>query len=244
MKPDTSNPKLVPKRHIDPVTGKTDVDYYWEQQLAPKVQITGKLADQLCGYVLIKKDLDSALNWINAAATLAQSQENSSDNHYHATKREVFDLVKAYFVAALTFYGKCFTEAAGRHTQLSRDLVDSNLRDLHDFYMMYRHNFAAHSGDERLELAKTYVLVHPTKNELIPHLPTSRMQPDLVLFEKGEPGLADLIKDVSAKVLVKYDKLSQKIIRDLVVPQGPAFWRAAASTGEPILLALANKDGG
>jgi hypothetical protein len=47
------------------------------------------------------------------------------------------------------------------------------------------HNFAAHSGDEQLELTKSYVLVHPDRRDFLPFLPTMRMQPDVVLAREG-----------------------------------------------------------
>jgi hypothetical protein len=243
MKPDNSVPRLVPKRDLNPTTGAAEISYYWDQKVARKVQIRGKLADQLSGYTLIRKDLDNALNWIQLAEKLVMAHHKPVDGTYffHATNREAFDLIKAYFVAALSFYGKCFTEAAGRHAQVSRDWLDANYRELHDYYMKYRHNFAAHSGDEQLELAKTYVLVHPDGKEFIPFLPTARMQPDVVLPNSGEPGLGELIQHVLEKVLAKYDRLSQKIIHDLVIPAGVEFWVAASEKNEVVCLGFPAK---
>lgn len=237
MKSDTSEPRLVPKREINPATGAASINYFWDEHLAPKVEISGKLVDKLSGYTLIKKDLDNALKWMKLAEKLASGVQSPEDKGYvHMTDRETFDVIKAYFVAALTFYGKCFTEAAGRHANASRDWLDVRYRDLHDSYMSYRHNFAAHSGNERFELATTYVLLHPNRRELLPYLPTIRLQPDLALPSPGELGLADLIEHVATKVTDKYNKLSQKIIHDFIIPAGVVHWCSAADKGEPVVL--------
>jgi len=244
MKSDTSEPRLVPKREVDSSTGTGSINYYWDEQLAPKVQISGKVVDQLSGYTLIKKDLDNAFKWMKQAEKLAEgSREPEDKGYFHATDRETFDVIKAYFVAALTFYGKCFTEAQGRHANASRDWLDVKYRDLHDFYMSYRHNFAAHSGDECLELAKTYVLLHPNRRALLPYLPTTRLQPDVALPSPGELGLADLIEHVATKVTERYNKLAQKIINDFVIPAGLVHWCAAADKGDPVEVALPKAKG-
>jgi len=88
--------------------------YYWDGQLARKVEISGRLVEQLNGHTLIKKDLDSALTWIRRAEQLATEVRGIDESQYtHIKDREIGDSVKAFFVASLTFYGKCFTEADG-----------------------------------------------------------------------------------------------------------------------------------
>jgi hypothetical protein len=241
MTSDTSVPKLVPRREVDQVTGIADISYYWEERLAPKIQITGKLVDQLSGYTLIKKDLDNALQWVRLAETLTSAHRKSGEKGYfHAKDRKDFDIIKAYFVASLTFYGKCFTEAAGRNAQVQRDWLDIKFRDLHDFYMKYRHNFAAHSGDERLELARTYVLVHPDRRSLLPYLPTARLQPGVALFDEGELGFGNLIEHAANKVVEKYSKLAQKIIDECVFPVSVEDWSSAADKRELVSLKLSS----
>ena len=205
------------------------------------VEIQGKLIDKLSGYALIKKDLDSALNWIKLAQKMLPEKNNNFAN-VKSSERDVFDQIKALFVAALTFYGKCYTEAAGRHAQVSRDWLDTEHKELHDFYMKYRHNFAAHSGDERLELAKTYVLVHPKKKEgLLPYLPTIRVQPDLVTSSDDEKNLRDLIGHVRKILLEKNEKLTDKVINSLVLTKDENFWRAAVKEKKPVVLELPHR---
>jgi hypothetical protein len=242
MRSDTSEPRLVPKRILDPSTGEADVNYDWDGRLVPKIPITGRLIDQLSGYSLIKKDLDSALRWVGSAKKIASTHPNWGQlGYFHATDRESFDLVKAYFVASLAFYGKCFTEAAGRHAQVSRDWLDTNYRTVHDEVMKYRHNLAAHSGDERIENTKTYVLLKPDRTAFLPFLPTARFQPDVIFPSEAELGFEELIKHVGAKVAERYDKVAQKIIGECIIPAGVSFWAAAAEKGDPVPLSVGRK---
>src|SRR5690606_22830055 len=97
---------------------------------------------------------------------------------------EYFDyndpVVKALFVASLTFYGKAFTEAQGRRTQLNLDLISPDFREFHLEVMRYRHHYAAHSGESKIETSNTYLLlITNEKNHFNPTLYTSRMQPSL-----------------------------------------------------------------
>lgn len=237
MQSDTSEPRLVPVRKLDQATGVVSHAYYWDGQLARKVEISGRLVEQLNGYTLMKKDLDSALTWIRRAEQLATEVRGVDESQYtHINDREIGYSVKAFFVASLTFYGKCFTEAAGRRAQASRDWLDQKYRDAHDHFMNYRHNFAAHSGDEGMEYAKTYVLIHPSARMLLPYLPTARLQPDVALPGVGDIGLAELIENLSVKVVERYDKLVFKIISEHVLPRGPQFWIAATKTNERVIL--------
>lgn len=242
MRSDTSVHKLVPKREVDPDTGTMDTNYYWETRLAPKVQIKGKLVDQLSGYTLIKKDLDSAHQWIKQAERVAAKHKTPGEKGYlHATARDDFDIIKAYFVASLTFYAKCFTEASGRHANVSRDWIGAKYRAVHDSYMRYRHSFAAHSGNEGFELAKTYVLLHPDRKMFIPYLPTARMQVDISMPSPEGPGFVELIEHVSERVVEKYNKLAQKIIHDFVIPAGVEYWSSAVDKEDPVQIGLPPK---
>ncbi len=244
MKSDLSIPKLTVKREIDSISGEMDVHYYWESKLSPKVELIGKPVDKLSGYTLIKKDLDNSLNWIRVAEKLSNNAYDTNEvvkEHsqvYQVAKdREISDHIKAYFVASLTFYGKCFTNANGRHAQVARDWLDLEHQQLHDYFMKYRHNFAAHSGDEHIELAKTFVLLHPNKKILLPYLPTARLQPDVVLTSsKGEKGLAELIEYVSIIVVERYNKLSDKIINEFILTHDMEFWHTAIDNGKPVIV--------
>jgi hypothetical protein len=234
MQSDTSIPRLVPSRTLDQSTGKIDVDYSWDGQLAPKVQLTGKVVDNLSGYSLIKKDLDNALRWMKKAEDISAKDLSSGDSGYFQPQdRNAFDDVKAYFVASLTFYGKCFTESAGRGARASRDWLDAEYRTTHDEYMKYRHNFAAHSGDEHIEIAKSFLLLHPKMKRALPYLPTIRSQPDVLLAGSGEHNFSALIQHLGDKVVDKYNKAAYKVFECVDVP-GIDFWVDAAKKGQSV----------
>ena len=162
MQSDKSVKGLTTKKFIDQKTGELYYKYFWKRNEVPTVEIKGKLPDKLSGYTLIRKDLDNALGWVDLAEELMPPMD-SEKNYAKSGDRKVFNQVKGLFVAALTFYGKCFTEAEGRNAQISRNWLDAEHKELHDYYMKLRHNFAAHSGKEKFELAKSYVLLHPKK---------------------------------------------------------------------------------
>jgi hypothetical protein len=246
MRPDTSEPRLIVQHSVDANTGVTEHRYLWDGVEAKKVQISGALAERIAGLTLIQKDLTNALRWIDRAIELAKPHISGSEPGWFKDEdRNTFDDVKAYFIAALTFYGKCYTEAAGRKTQVSRDWLDVSFRDAHDYYMAYRHGFAAHSGTERFELGKTFVLVAPDGSDFIPVLPTARVQPDIAVSDKEEKGFRDLIEHAIAKVVTKYERTTQKVINELVIPRGVAFWTGAAARGDIVVVdAVALKQDG
>jgi hypothetical protein len=131
---------------------------------------------------------------------------------------------------------------AGLIAQISRDWLDAEHKELHDYYMMYRHNFAAHSGDEKIELANTYVLLHPKrKNEVLPYLPTIRKQPDIVFSREDENSFEELITYVIELVSKKYNDLAFKIVKELIMAKDVAFWREKAKLGETVELSLPRK---
>lgn len=244
MKPDNSVPQLVVKKDVDQSTGEAKIDYYWEGTLATKVQITGPLVDRMSGLTLIEKDLSNAHKWMKLAEKLVGSTSvPTGGGYFRAADRDTFDTVKAYFVAALTFYGKCFTEAEGRHANASRDWIETKYRDLHDYYMDYRHNFAAHSGDKALELARSFVVIKPDGTALVPHLPTIRLQPDVAFSSPGELGFTDLIEHVANSVAAKYQKVARKLIDEFIIPAGVEFWTQAAEKGQPVTFQPSKKPG-
>ncbi|MCS0362771.1 hypothetical protein [Vibrio diabolicus] len=234
--------QLTSEHILDPDTGAVSPRYYWKRNKVPTVEIKGKLPNKLSGLTLIKKDLVNALNWIRTAKSLTNSSYQGCGGYFEPDDREVYNQIKALFVASLTFYGKCFTEANGRGAQASKSWLNEEYTELHEYYMNFRHNFAAHSGDEKVELARTFVLLHPKKkSEILPYLTTVRQQPDLVLPTEGDKGLEELIEYVITLVDEKYEKLSFKIIDDLILSEGVAYWRQKSKKGAPVVLGYPQK---
>jgi len=244
MESENSIKELTRKEFVNPNTGEVHIQYYWKRNKAPKVEIKGKLPNKMSGLTLIKKDLDNALKWMKLARKLSDSVDDSYDKSdssvFLAKDRERFDNVKALFVASLTFYGKCFTEANGRGASVSRNWLNEEYKELHDFYMNYRHNFAAHSGDSKVELAKSFVLLHPKKKELIPITPTFRLQPDAAFSFNGIK-FEDLLVYISNLVAEKYIKLANKIVTELILVKDIDFWIDSAKKGKAVELGFPKK---
>ena len=131
-------------------------NYFYKKEPAYRVIVDIPRANSLAGYFLIEKDLRSSLIWLNEIKSILSDDENFNNPNGHVNAnydREKFNYVKALFVAALTFYGKCFTQCKGRKIKLEKCCLDSKFHTTHGDAMKYRHNFAAHSGEELLEQA-------------------------------------------------------------------------------------------
>ena len=247
MQSDESIPDLTVERRVDPKTGEPIIRYFWKRKRMLQVSVSGKIIDTLAGYSLIEKDLNNALEWTRQARRLVEStgELEAAEGVTKSTDRETFNKVKSLFVSALTFYGKSFTQAQGRGPTLNKkDILAGSYLPAHEFYMGYRHNFAAHSGDAKLEYNKTYVLLHPNrKSHIEPFIVTNRIQPDVVL-DHDDYSLEELIDHVRRNVHVKYEKLSRKVHENHVDKNGKEFWRNAAKKRKSVKLSSAKKKRG
>lgn len=233
---DSSLPGLRVERFLDPQTGEADVHYLWNGVLVPKVLLTGKIANQISGLALIRKDLNNAKRWVQRAYDLTSEERAAApeDTFYqHSEDRSRLDDAKAFFVAGLTFYGKAFTEAAGRNAQVQRDWLSLEFRDLHDHYMDFRHNFAAHSGDLKLEQSRSYLLLIPERGGATLRLGTFRMQPDVAGTKKQEASFISLLDHVMSVVSDRYFEAAKRLI-EAAATRPLAFLYAAAQGGVPV----------
>lgn len=233
---ENSIPGLRVEPFIDPITGAQTVHYLWKDIIVPKIQLTGKIAETISGLTLIQKDLENAKRWVKRALELtsAEAEPMSGDVQYvHLKERTSADEAKAFFVAGLTFYAKAFTEAAGRRAQLQRNDLALEFRDTHDYYMDFRHNFAAHSGDLKLEHATSYLLLIPHPEGTRVQLATRRVQPDVVLSDISEDSFLSLIEHVISIVNEKYYDAGKNLI-NAAVARPEAFWQIAAQINAPV----------
>ncbi len=237
MIPDSSVPKLTTHRVIDQNSGRTSTTYLWDGVPIPQVTLSGAVAEQMSGLALIQKDLENALRWIDKASELLSQMKTTSgsqgDGYVQMKDREVGNQVKAFFVSALVFYAKSFTEAAGRRAQMARDWLDVEYRDSHDYFMKYRHNMAAHSGDEKLEIGLTCLMLIPSDTGYTYRIGTHRCQPDLAILGGEEKQFSELIKHAMAKVSERYNKAATKTIQ-VAYEQGDDFWLNASAKNETI----------
>jgi len=222
------------ERHVDPDNGSLSIKYFYNGKAIPMIAIEGEEAERLSGLTLIQKDLNNARRWAaKAAARINDIREDSEAAHFKVEDREVGDEAKALFVAALVFYAKAFTKAAGRRAQMSRSWLDLNFREVHDSFMSYRHNMAAHSGSEKQEYALSYLLLVPEGDQVMLRLATNRLQPDFVTSDNTEEQFDQLIEHAISKVIERYNKLGVRII-NRAIEMGPEYWIEASKLTTPV----------
>jgi len=238
MLKDTELKHLTSSKTIDPISGEIRVRYYWKRKPLPQVRLEGILAEQLAGYTLIEKDLKNVVGWMKHAESLVPAGHFKEElNYKRSENREVFDLIKGLFVASLVFYAKAFSPSEARRAQLSRNSLDSRFREQHDFYLQFRHSFAAHSGSEKVELARTYCLLFPNKHRTIePMLAIARLQPDIALPKPNDIGLSELAVHAIEIANKKFDKLSDKIMKEHILLLDKEILYKSAKRGQKIVL--------
>lgn len=191
--------------------------YYYLGKRAPVVKVgEEKLIKQYAGYTLIEKDLRSVLVWLNEIECLNPEPFTRYKNP------QQMDLIKGYFVAALTFYGKCFTASKGRGIKYDRVNVPEEYRETHDTIMEMRHNFTAHSGIG-FESVKVSLVLHPDiYSDMEPQLYTELRQPDLHqgLITK----MIIIVKTLQEQTLKRRKSVGNKFLTEFVRPRGKLFW--------------------
>jgi hypothetical protein len=214
------------KEVVEPRSGKVRRLYTYKQKPCRRVLLDSRLAGQLAGYTLIEKDLRSVLTWLLEIEALHTEGPTRKGEHFaKASDRKTYNLIKGLFVAALTFYGKCFSKCEGRPVKLERVQLEDKFRATHDTCMKYRHNFAAHSGAERLEHVDiALVLPLKAKKPVPPKLYRELFQPDLLSPSTGEIKLSELVEHARSVALTKIDVLSRKILMEEVYPKGQEYW--------------------
>ncbi|EOQ71210.1 hypothetical protein [Acinetobacter pittii] len=185
--------------------------YFYKNKPAYRITLNSKLAQQLAGYALIEKDLRSTIIWLE---TIEKMQEGIKivKGGSISNDREKFNVIKGLYVASLIFYGKCFTKCEGRNAQLSHKNVDEKFIKLHMEIMKQRHNFAAHSGAEKIESVKVSLVFPQQRNAH--HIFD-------IFTELDQPDVFNLIEDLKFIELVRhqYDIARKKIneLRQLII---------------------------
>lgn len=158
LRPDDPDWELI--EQIDPETYQLTNTYYYRGKQAKRIVLTSPIARQICGYVLIERDLRNVVEWFAAVKERIISQYGESDVPKRPVKASGpdFNLTKALFVSAIAFYGKLFTSAEGRRVSLQETWIeDPSLKEAHKELMSSRHNFTAHSGTESGEYVNIIV---------------------------------------------------------------------------------------
>ncbi|NNA05930.1 hypothetical protein HBN65_03770 [Pseudomonas lundensis] len=168
---------------------------------------------------MIDKDLRTAIEWAKKISEL-YCRDISNSAYTDSTGLAGREIIKALFVAALSFYGKCFTVGKGRPMKLEDKNVPKELLDAHKTAMLWRHNYASHGGNAGIEEAQ--VLFVRQKNikpgrQFGYGVMVEIIQPDLMLFEDKDSDVwLALFEGVRANVLKKIQSLKDKIAKEEV----------------------------
>ncbi len=212
------------KEIVEPESGKVHRLYTYRGKVCKRIPLSSHLATQMAGYILIEKDLRSVGVWLQKIDEL-QSADAASRlrGHKHAKDREIYNIIKGLFVAALTFYGKAFAKCEGRRIKLERSHVAPEFHAIHDESIAFRNNFAAHSGAKKLEWAEVALVIAP-KSTASPKLYREMTQPDVTSPSAGKKSFAELSEHARSLAVAKLDQLHQKIMAEEVLPKGYDFW--------------------
>ena len=216
--------------HVDRDTGKVTRSYSYKRYPCTRVLLTSKVAKQFTGWVLIEKDLRNVLIWLKKIASEKEDFDQRKAARFVITKdKEKLHLLKGLFVASLTFYGKCFTKCDGRPVKLVPAQLDIRFRPIHEECMQYRHQFAAHSGEAKLEFADA-ALVFPKKfrTGVQPRIYRELYQPVDGWLSSNDELFIDLVEHARGVVNAKIGKLYDKLLEEEGIPIALAAWKLSA----------------
>jgi len=212
---------------LDKNTGKFHNRYFFKRRKAHRIIINTPKSKSLAGYTLIEKDLRSAIIWLKEIITMLENNVKFTDgtgNLRFDKNREINNLVKGLFVAALTFYGKCFSQCEGRRVKIDKKNIDLEFHDEHDMAILLRHNFAAHSGAEKVERAKVILALDSKRSKnTAPYIVKELSQPDAPLKSDIEK-MIKLFEHVQLFALNKIEVLTSKVYTDDILPKGADYW--------------------
>jgi hypothetical protein len=196
-------------------------EYRFKGKIAPSIIMSDPVSLRYAAYSLIEKDLRVALFWLNEIEKLAPILDERRRNPAK------MNVIKGLFVAAVTFYAKCFTTCEGRKVKLDRKLLDSDYLPIHDDVMKLRHNFTAHSGSENCEGAKVSLVLHPNKKlQAEPQLFSEIYQPDYAEFD--ELSFKELVEHLREVVWQKRCEAGNAVMGKVVAPKGINYWYCKA----------------
>jgi hypothetical protein len=150
---------------VDQATGEVKPVFHINGQPTYVAELPGKNAERLAAYMRIRADLQDVERWLHQAYELLPKLDvnriaKSDDTFVNSTDHGDLKLPKAYYYAAITLYGKCFTEAEGRKVKLEQVNIEKDYHPVHKRIMKHRNTIAAHAGVTDLEHARL-VIVFP-----------------------------------------------------------------------------------
>ncbi|STX50464.1 Uncharacterised protein [Legionella busanensis] len=131
--------------------------YHYKRKSAsptPTILLKTKLAQNLCGYILIKKDIKDTILFIQEHNKLVQTSDNIGKNI----------ILKGLTRAIVITYGKCFTDADGRKIRLDKKFIKTKTnQEIHALLMEMRNQYVAHAGKSIHEKICLSLLCPPPK---------------------------------------------------------------------------------
>jgi hypothetical protein len=215
------------RENLDPTTGRVERSYTYKRKPCERIPLDSPMARQMAGYALIEKDLRSVLSWLEEIKSRhTEVPKRDNENFARAADRQTYTLIKGLFVAALTFYGKCFATCEGRRIKLERSQLGERYLSTHDEAITYRHNFAAHSGAAKLEdVVIALIVPKKTPAKVLPRIYSELWQPDVLWSRTQEGSFADLAEHARSIAVRKLNELNKKIMLEDVLPKGFDYWR-------------------
>ena len=153
-------------------TGVWQTEYTFKGRPCRRYELVSTIASKYAAYSWIWHDLQDVKVWMEAAHKLAPPtgtiKSAGSVTHAFFPSGTDHRLLKAYFYAAITLYGKCFTNAKGRKLKLETSNLGQEFQEAHTHAMELRHTITAHAGSAG-EWSRPVLLVTDAMNE--PHKP-------------------------------------------------------------------------
>lgn len=199
--------------YLDKVTGKPHYYYKHNNVVCKHIAVETKKSKRLVGLTLIRADLRKVLRWLELIEeNFITDKSIGVQKSSHAMHDPLIS--RALFVASLSTYGKCFTQAEGRGTVLSEKDVPEELRKTHELWMSYRHRYAAHSGDTSYEGGCVNV-AYVIKNSRI-HLNAfvETNQTNTLRVKIKEQSVHKLVEQLISVVEEMISKLRKKVVEE------------------------------
>ena len=213
-------------------TGAIDNTYYFKGERSIKIPLEGMIATRMAGYTLINHDLRMILAWLKMLIDEYNKLglDKAKQTVVHITpeiNRDKFDELKAFMVAAVTFYGKLFTKADGRKVKLEVNLFGANPKyiQIHNEVMMYRHNFSAHSGQAKVEYVEVYLVLDSKKERATRPLIARIMNQPNAFTNKFIDNFIEVCKYLLAKMDDKLVELNSDFYKNLTPERYELYYK-------------------
>lgn len=203
------------------INNERENKYFLNGKKTLHLYLENHLCSQYTAYSLIEKDLRSIISWQNSIKEIISNNDVLTREEHP----EKLDLIKALFVASVTFYGKCFTKCDGRRVKLEeRDIIDIEYKDIHKSIMNVRNNLAAHSGAEGFEKSRVALVLNPNIYAEKKYKIFIELMQLNYFRDTEEDEFYQLVLDLQKKIKKKISILENKILTEIVEKENPLHW--------------------